>query len=148
MENASLPPSPEPRRRAITLGGLGTDGLPAGRTHLPKRGGQNAETEQSGSAVALNKTSPLLEKTATQDTNGNVNGVLLMTSRLPKHLTAAVRIRHTDLCFSQVYNQYAIKEGVAPFCVKVVHRNRRKTIREPDDRLKKKVSIVCHDLVS
>lgn len=93
-----------------------------------------------------NKTSPLLEKTATQDTNGNVNGVLLMTSRLPKHLTAAVRIRHTDLCFSQVYNQYAIKEGVDPFCVKVVHRNRRKTIREPDDRLKKKVSIVCNDL--
>lgn len=95
-----------------------------------------------------NKTSPLLEKTATQDTNGNVNSVLLMTSRLPKHLTAAVRIRHTDLCFSQVYNQYAIKEGVDPFCVKVVHRNRRKTIREPDDRQKKKVSIVCDDLVS
>lgn len=41
-----------------------------------------------------NKTSPLLEKTETQDTNRNVNGVLLMTSRLPKHLTAAVRIRH------------------------------------------------------
>lgn len=54
MENASLLPCPQPWRSAIMLG---TDGLPVGRTHLlkrcAKRSRQNAETEQSNSAVAL-----------------------------------------------------------------------------------------------